>query len=343
MSRSQSSNISSTAQGNSTADQTAATTAQTAENQDIGNYEQQLSKYSANNPFTAGGEYQTSQNQTLAGGADAASSSLTNQLQTQAQRTGQNAGAANATAAEAARENERGLSSAEGTANTTRIGDEAGYNQGVLSASEVPAQLEAGEASTDLGAANNALSTSEQASAASPSFWDELSQGFVNGLGQVGAAATTAYCPAEGSLYLMADGSTRAVETLVVGDELAGIDGEPQVIEEIQSALSSVLRVITDNGFTVRNSRVHAFALPIGGFTVAMKSLGKTILTANGSGKVISIEPDGVDRVFNVITDGSHTYRADGVWALGVGEAERQVSMDTWNDIGSRLSQMEVC
>ena len=44
--------------------------------------------------------------------------------------------------------------------------------------------------------------------------------------------------------------------------------------------------------------------------------------------------------VFNVITDGSHTYRADGMWSLGVGEAERAVSMDKWQEIGERLMQV---
>lgn len=183
MSRSQQSTVLSTAEGNSGADQTNATNAVNAENSDIGNYEQQLSKYAAENPYTAGGEFQTSQNQTLAGGADAASSSLTNQLQTQAQRTGQNATAANATAAEAARQNERDLSTAEGNANTTRIGDEAGYNQNVVNASEVPAQLEAGEYGTSVGAANQALGTAS-GTASTPGFWDTLGDSFATALGK---------------------------------------------------------------------------------------------------------------------------------------------------------------
>lgn len=149
-------------------------------------------------------------------------------------------------------------------------------------------------------------------------------------------------CPAKGSLYLMADGSEKPVETLKVGDVITGIDGEPERIEEIQSAVTPVLRIETDDGFIVRNSRVHAFALPAGGFVVAMYSMGETIVTAKGKGKVISVKWDGNDEVFNVITDGSHTYRADGVWALGVGEAERQVSMNRWNEIGDGLAVSHV-
>lgn len=155
----------------------------------------------------------------------------------------------------------------------------------------------------------------------------------IQGAAGVGAAA----CPARGSLYLMADGSEKPVETLQVGELIQGIDGEPETIEEIQSAITPVLKIETEDGFVVRNSRVHAFALPAGGFVVAMFALGKTIRTANGVSKVVSVQWDGEAEVFNVITDGSHTYRADGVWALGVGEAERQVPMQRWQEIGDRL------
>jgi hypothetical protein len=155
----------------------------------------------------------------------------------------------------------------------------------------------------------------------------------------LGGSAMSAWCPAEGSMYLMADDSELPVELLHVGDEIKGIDDEPQTIEEIQSALAPVLRITTDDGHVVRNSRVHAFALPHGGFVVAIHSLGKTIRTDSGTAKVISVENDGLAKVFNVITDGSHTYRADGVWALGVGEAERTISMQKWNDIGDSLLQ----
>lgn len=142
-------------------------------------------------------------------------------------------------------------------------------------------------------------------------------QGFTTGLG-------AGMCPAEGSLYLMADGSEMLVEDLKVLDKVMGIDGEPETIEEIQSADALILRVETDDGFVSRSSRIHAFALPHGGFVVAIHALGKTIRTEAGLGKVTSVTFEGIARVFNVITDGSHTYRADGIWALGVGEAERK-------------------
>ena len=156
------------------------------------------------------------------------------------------------------------------------------------------------------------------------------------GQGASGATALIGACPAQGSLYLTPDGE-RKVEDLVVGGLLTGIDGESQTIEEIQSGWAPVLRVTTEDGHTVRNSRVHAYALPYGGFVVATKSLNKAIKTGDGDSKVISVQPDGIDIIFNVITDGSHTYRADGVWALGVGEAERYTSMEEWATIVSNM------
>lgn len=183
MSRSQQTQVLNTATANSGADQTAATKAATAETGAIGDYSAQLAKYAAENPFTPGGEYQTSQNQTLAGTADAGSAAITNQENTIAQRTGQNAASADAVAAEAARANQRDLSSAEGAANDKRIGSEADYNKGVVGMSEVPAQLDAGMYATSLGGANSSLNTAESA-AQTPSFWDTLGSSFATQLGK---------------------------------------------------------------------------------------------------------------------------------------------------------------
>src|SRR5271157_3955963 len=129
--------------------------------------------------------------------------------------------------------------------------------------------------------------------------------GNVEDISNTAANAFAAFCPAEGSLYLMSDGITeKLVETLEVGELIAGIDGEPQVIEEIQSAKIDTVVVTTENGLEAHNSLIHAYALPKGGFTVAAKSLGKTILTESGPSKVVSVIPVGKAWVFNVITNG---------------------------------------
>ena len=141
----------------------------------------------------------------------------------------------------------------------------------------------------------------------------------------------------------MMDGSLERVEHLKVGDQLMGIGGDPQTIEEIQSARGPVVKTVVlvdGDTLTARTSPTHAFALPYGGFVVAVKAKGvKVRVWYGGAAEIGSVTPDGIDTVYNVITDGSHTYCADGVWALGVGDAERRVDMETWTRLGA---QMEV-
>jgi len=152
-----------------------------------------------------------------------------------------------------------------------------------------------------------------------------------------GAVGDIAACPVAGSLILMADGSEKPVESLVPGDAIQGIDDEPCIVEEIPSEYAETISITTSNGYVTHNSPTHAFALAKGGFTVSVKSLGKRILTADGVGVVVSIVRKATEKVYNIITDGSHTYRADGVWAFGVGDAERHIPMTTWANIGKAL------
>jgi hypothetical protein len=147
----------------------------------------------------------------------------------------------------------------------------------------------------------------------------------------------SAHCPVKGSLYLMADGTEAKVEDLALGEHLMGIDDEPETILQIDINPGYVIELELDNGLKIKNSYCHALALPKGGFTVASKSLGKTVATRFGNGTVVSIVPAGREDVYNVITDGSHTYRADGVWAYGVGEGELTITVQQWDQIADRL------
>lgn len=320
--------------------QTYNTNAQTAFNQaqtDIGNYQNQLAQFAAANPYGQGGQFQTTENQVAANTADAAAQAAGQAMQGAAVRTGENAGGGIAATEATEQANERNLSAQEAQANQQRIAAGANYGQTVLNATGAAEGMQDTLAQQQAAAAQGALGTQEQA-AQTPSFMDELGAGLI----QAGAGFASAYggamCPAEGSIYLMADGNEERVENLKVGDQVRGIEGDPLTIEEIQSAVSPVLRITTDGGHVLRCSRVHAFALPAGGFAVASKALGKVIVTGGGSGRIVSVEDDGMARVFNVITDGSHTYRANGMWSLGVGEAERQISMERWNEIGSHMN-----
>lgn len=187
-----------------------------------------------------------------------------------------------------------------------------------------------GQGVSALGSGVTAANNADQASTG---FWGSL----MGGLAGLGGNVALAACPALGSLILMADGSEKAVEFLALGDKVMGIDGEPCTVEEVPSERTQVIRVAFDDGHVTYNSPTHAFALPKGGFTVAAKSLGKQVATDRGTSTVISVEVDGTRPVYNILTDGSHTYRADGVWALGVGDAERYIPMTAWMKIGDRL------
>ncbi len=338
MSRAQQGQTFDTASSESQTNEAAAQASEAAEQADISQNQSQLAKFAADNPYVEGGQMQTTENRQLSNTAESTAAAAGAKGQQQAQRTGQNAAAPIAAGEAEQQQAQRTLSSDEAAATQSRLASGAQYGQDVLKGGEAITGEEASLAGLQAGQAQGELSTQEQA-AQQPSFLDELGQGLISGAGQVGSAAITAYCPARGTIYLACGGIQRRVEDLEIGDFIAGIDGEDQLIEEIQTAILPVLRTTAANGFVVRTSAVHAFALPIGGFAVAAKSMGKTILTSDGPSRVISVEPDGVAEVFNIITDGSHTYLADGFWSLGVGDAERNVPMEEWGEIGSRLAQ----
>lgn len=334
MSRAQQGAIESTETGDSATSTSAATTSQAAEQADINNNQSQLAKFAADNPYVQGGQAESVENQQLSNTADATAASAAAKDQQQATRTGQNATAGVAAGEAEQQAAQRTLGSAEAGATENRLAAGSTYGADVLKGGQAITAEQAALSSNLTGEAQGQEQVGEQA-ANTPSFTDELGAGLIQGADSLPAA----FCPARGTLYLMANGSLRAVETLAVGDALEGIDSESQTIEEIQHGLQPVLSIRTEDGYWVRCSRTHAFALPVGGFTVAAKCIGKTIVTAAGAAKVVSVEPDGVAQVFNIITDGSHTYRANGLWSLGVGEAERHVTMEKWDQIGEKLMQ----
>ena len=338
MSRAQQADVLSQATDTSKTNQTNAQTSESNTQTDIANQQSQLAKFAADNPYVQGGQLETATNKTIAGAADSTAAAAKSGEQQLAQRTGANASTGVA-AGEAAQEAaERQVATQGAGATESRLAAGAKYGQDILGAGAGIISQQEQLAALQSGAAQGALNTEESA-AQTPSFMDELGQGLITGGAQAGSAAITAFCPARGTLYLMADGSEQPVETLTIGSVIEGIDGEPQVVEEIQSARSIILKTEISGGFVVRTSPVHAWALPKGGFTVATRANGKVILTKNGAATVLRVTPDGIDTVYNVITDGSHTYRANGVWSLGVGEAERAVSMDQWEEIGERMMQ----
>lgn len=300
---------------------------------DIGDYKSSLAKYAAENPYVSGGSFETATNQRMADAAAGGAQGTQQAIQASMIRSGGNPGSAVAAGEEIARENARGQMDAQAKAEQDRAQGLANYNSGVLQATAKPEEMEADLMKDQLSSEQGALG-SETDTAKTPSFWQQAGLAAIQGGAQVGAA----FCPAEGSLYLMADGTEIPVERIRIGDQIRSIAGETETVELIERAMALVLRVETADGLTLRCSRVHAFALPSGGFIEAAKSLGKTVVVHKGSGRIVKVEPDGEARVYSVVTDGSHTYRANGFWSLGVGDAERQITMEEWNRIADKIT-----
>jgi hypothetical protein len=190
LSRSQQSQVFSTAQGESSTNEANAQKSEQTEQQDINNQQSQLAKFAANNPYMQGGEFQNAQNQNIAGAADATAEASRAGLQAVATRTGQNPAAGNAAAEEIAREAQRTASSQQGNATAERIGSEAKYNQqGLADAGDIAREQES-LASLQQGASQGELGTQEQA-AQTPSFLDQLGSGLLSGAEGVGAKWAT--------------------------------------------------------------------------------------------------------------------------------------------------------
>lgn len=186
MSRGQENQVVNEAQGqNATAAKNAQQSYDAAQT-DVGNYQNQLAQYAAANPYTEGGQYQTAENQVLSNTADAAGQAAGQAMQSQAVRTGQNAGGAIAATEAAQQANERNLAGQEAQATANRINAGAQYGQSVLQGSEVPAQLEQGLTGQQLQSQDSTLNTQEGA-AKTPSFLDELGSGLISaGVGFAG-------------------------------------------------------------------------------------------------------------------------------------------------------------
>jgi hypothetical protein len=128
-------------------------------------YESQLSKYAASNPYGEGGQFQKTTNQIVANTADARARAAGNALQSQALRTGGNSAGGVAATEAMTQQGTRDISGEEAQANQERIGAGAGYNKNVLQATEFPAQFASQMAKNMGGEGNDALKTQEAAAA----------------------------------------------------------------------------------------------------------------------------------------------------------------------------------
>ena len=149
-----------------------------------GDYESQLSKYAASNPYGQGGQFQTTTNQIVANTADAKARAAGNMLQGQALRTGGNSAGGVAATEAMTQQGTRDISGEEAQANQERIGAGAGYNKNVLQATEFPAEFASQMAKNMAGEGNDALGTmAKSASIEDPAanIWNKEEAGVVGG------------------------------------------------------------------------------------------------------------------------------------------------------------------
>lgn len=155
-----------------------AQTTYNAAQQDIGDYEGQLGKFAAENPFVQGGQFETAQTQQQADVASSGANAARQAMQSAAVRSGMNPASAIAAGEQVAEANDRNMAARDATATQQRLGLMAGYNQNVLNAAAKPEEMEAQLNAEETGAGNNALGQ-EVSAAKTPSYLDQLVSGSI--------------------------------------------------------------------------------------------------------------------------------------------------------------------
>lgn len=157
---------------------------------DINSYGDALNAFKAANPYVTGGEFQTAQDQQLADTAAGQAEAAGQTLQSQAVRTGQNAGGAIAATEKMQQENERNLAGQEAAATEARLGAKTGYGEAVLGGTANKEGMQAGLAKEQgaLGAEEGGLAADNlkiaEGAAQTPSFFDTLGSSFAGALGK---------------------------------------------------------------------------------------------------------------------------------------------------------------
>ena len=122
---------------------------------DVNNFQSQLGKFASANPYVAGGEFQTAQNQQLADTAAGVSDATKQAVEGASVRTGANVGGAVAGAEEAAQQAQRTMGGQVAGANQERIGQEAGYNEKALGGYQAVPGMQAGVTGQQMGLAKD--------------------------------------------------------------------------------------------------------------------------------------------------------------------------------------------
>jgi hypothetical protein len=183
MSRPQETKTFNTAEGQNTGYYNNAQNSYSNAQQDADNFDTQLASYAGQNPYGAGGAFQTTTNQQLTNTADSGAQSAGNALQEAALRTGQSVSGAVGATETMEQQNERNLSGQEAASTQQRIAADAAYNQSVLNATATPVAQQTTLAGQQGNLADATLNTQEKA-ASTPSWEDEFGSAVASGLGK---------------------------------------------------------------------------------------------------------------------------------------------------------------
>jgi hypothetical protein len=135
-------------------------------------------------------------------------------------------------------------------------------------------------------------------------------------IGAAGTVGAAAMCVANATLVRMADGSSKLVEHLIVGDELAGVNAKPNRVSRIERKRAKCLKLLTEKGQSLVCSESHTLLVPSGGYIRAEDAIGAEVLAADGPSRVEAFIRAGEFDVYRIETDGTHSYLSDGIWSL---------------------------
>lgn len=192
--RSTSGKIANQSIANSSADQANASTALGSTNTALTDYSNNLNNFMkfGRSTYGANGTFMKDENTLANTTAAAGETNLKGNLALNALKTGANTAGYADTAAESQRQGEEAVTSQLAGADASRLSQLTAINQEGVTASALPAEVQAGIYGTSVGGANSALGVASSASAADPSFADTLPGDLtaaIGAAGNVGAAA----------------------------------------------------------------------------------------------------------------------------------------------------------
>lgn len=303
------------ARSQSAQDQADARAAVAKTNSALGDYDSNLKNFMkfGRSTYGANGEYMRDQNTLANTTAAAGTTALKGNLAVNAMRTGENTSGYADTAAESQRQSSRDLTAELAGADSDRLSKLTAVEGIGLDASKFPAQVQSDIYGKAIGGTGSQISAAASASQ-TPGFWDV----FAPALAGAAGTAAAGFCPCEGSMIRMSDGTEKPVEQLKAGDYVwTGMLSPPNQILTTPTPIQAESWVIeTEAGRKHKGSTTHTLGLATGGYGYMPELRGKVVIGDLGSDMVKEALPIGKATVYPLQVGGCHSYFADGLYCL---------------------------